>query len=70
MEKFELDLACWRPGETVNSEEQINTDDTMDPSTPNLEVERTVAAPTRVARIPATSMAGLMVPLLPLNMYA
>lgn len=39
VEKLELELARWRSGETVKAEEQINMDDLMDVSTPNLDVE-------------------------------
>ena len=45
MEKLALDLACWRADETVNSEQQINIDDIMEPSTGSLEVEATAAMP-------------------------
>ncbi|XP_018788511.1 PREDICTED: kinesin heavy chain [Bactrocera latifrons] len=58
IEKLELELARWRAGETVNAEEQVNVDDVMEASTPNLEVETpaTTAGP-----VPATPAAGLMV---------
>lgn len=58
IEKLELELARWRAGETVNAEEQVNVDDVMEASTPNLEVEipATTAGP-----VPATPAAGLMV---------
>ncbi|XP_037953601.1 kinesin heavy chain [Teleopsis dalmanni] len=57
VEKLELELARWRAGETVNAEEQINMDDLMEASTPNLEVETTKGA----GPVPATPAAGLMV---------
>ncbi|XP_001360474.3 kinesin heavy chain [Drosophila persimilis] len=39
VEKLEIELARWRAGETVKAEEQINMEDLMEASTPNLEVE-------------------------------
>lgn len=59
VEKLELELARWRAGETVNAEEQVNVDDLMEASTPNLEVETAVPAAT-TAPVPATPAAGLM----------
>ncbi|KAH8400923.1 hypothetical protein KR009_001830 [Drosophila setifemur] len=44
VEKLEIELARWRAGETVKAEEQINMDDLMEASTPNLEVEAAAAA--------------------------
>ncbi|XP_030370709.1 kinesin heavy chain [Scaptodrosophila lebanonensis] len=44
VEKLELELARWRAGETVKAEEQINMEDLMEASTPNLEVEAPQAA--------------------------
>lgn len=38
LEKLELELQRWRAGETVNLEEQINFNDVMEASTPNLDV--------------------------------
>lgn len=38
LEKLELELARWRGGETVNLDEQINLNDVMEASTPNLDV--------------------------------
>ncbi|XP_039953994.1 kinesin heavy chain [Bactrocera neohumeralis] len=58
IEKLELELARWRAGETVNAEEQVNVDDVMEASTPNLEVE---APATTAGPVPATPAAGLMV---------
>lgn len=58
VEKLELELARWRAGETVNAEEQINIEDIMEASTPNLEVETAVNGN---APVPATPAAGLMV---------
>ena len=55
-EKLELELACWRPGETVNFEEQIKFVNIMVPSTPYLSLQMTAAFATRVA-----VMTGLMV---------
>lgn len=49
VEKLEAELARWRAGETVNLEEQINLQDIMEASTPNVEVETQEIAP-----IPAT----------------
>lgn len=59
VEKLELELARWRAGETVNAEEQVNVDDLMEASTPNLEVEAPVPA-ANAAPMPATPAAGLM----------
>uniref|UniRef100_A0A1B0GBX6 Kinesin-like protein n=1 Tax=Glossina morsitans morsitans TaxID=37546 RepID=A0A1B0GBX6_GLOMM len=59
VEKLELELSRWRAGETVNADEQVNVDDLMEASTPNLEVETSVnAAP--AGPVPATPAAGLM----------
>ncbi|KAH8396591.1 hypothetical protein KR215_000910 [Drosophila sulfurigaster] len=44
VEKLELELARWRAGETVKAEEQINMEDLMEASTPNLEVEAAAQA--------------------------
>ncbi|KAH8269407.1 hypothetical protein KR018_002503 [Drosophila ironensis] len=54
VEKLELELARWRAGETVKAEEQINMDDLMEASTPNLDVE---AAAQRQAAEAAASAA-------------
>lgn len=60
VEKLELELARWRAGETVNAEEQVNVEDLMEASTPNLEIETIAAAPASGAPVPATPAAGLM----------
>jgi len=52
IEKMEGELARWRAGETVNSEEQFNLADPMEASTPNLEVAEVPAA--TLAPVPAT----------------
>lgn len=54
VEKLELELARWRAGETVNAEEQINMEDIMEASTPNLEVDIGETTP-----VPATPAANL-----------
>uniref|UniRef100_A0A1B0C5M8 Kinesin-like protein n=1 Tax=Glossina palpalis gambiensis TaxID=67801 RepID=A0A1B0C5M8_9MUSC len=59
VEKLELELSRWRAGETVNADEQVNVDDLMEASTPNLEVETTVNS-TPAGPVPATPAAGLM----------
>uniref|UniRef100_A0A1A9X3K6 Kinesin-like protein n=1 Tax=Glossina brevipalpis TaxID=37001 RepID=A0A1A9X3K6_9MUSC len=59
VEKLELELSRWRAGETVNADEQVNVDDLMEASTPNLEVETNVNAPP-AGPVPATPAAGLM----------
>lgn len=59
VEKLELELARWRAGETVNADEQINVEELMEASTPNLEVE-TVAPAATTGPMPATPAAGLM----------
>lgn len=38
LEKLDLELARWRAGETVQVDEQINLNDVMEASTPNLDV--------------------------------
>ncbi|XP_067632229.1 kinesin heavy chain [Eurosta solidaginis] len=58
LESLELELARWRAGETVNAEEQVNVDDVMEASTPNLEAETPAPA---AGPVPATPAAGLMV---------
>lgn len=58
VEKLEAELARWRAGETVNLEEQINTQDIMEASTPNLETVETELA---AAPIPATPSALTMI---------
>lgn len=58
VEKLEAELARWRAGETVNPDEQINTQDVMEASTPNLE---SVEAELATAPIPATPSALTMV---------
>lgn len=51
LEKLELELARWRAGETVTVDEQINIQDIMEASTPNLDVaEVEIQA---VAQVPA-----------------
>ncbi|XP_075165927.1 kinesin heavy chain [Haematobia irritans] len=59
VEKLELELARWRAGETVNADEQINVDELMEASTPNLDVDTTTTA-NSTAPMPATPAAGLM----------
>lgn len=54
VEKLEAELARWRAGETVNLEEQINLQEVMEASTPNLEVVE------EIKPIPATPSALLM----------
>lgn len=44
VEKLEQELERWRAGETVKAEEQINMEDLMEASTPNLEVEAAAQA--------------------------
>uniref|UniRef100_T1GBK2 Kinesin-like protein n=1 Tax=Megaselia scalaris TaxID=36166 RepID=T1GBK2_MEGSC len=56
VEKLEAELARWRAGETVQAEEQVNLQDVMEASTPNLEVEETVKAATPSANL--TAMVG------------
>lgn len=58
VEKLELELARWRAGETVNSEEQFNIEDLMEASTPNLEVEA-VNTTNGAGPMPATPAANL-----------
>uniref|UniRef100_A0A0K8TN52 Kinesin-like protein n=1 Tax=Tabanus bromius TaxID=304241 RepID=A0A0K8TN52_TABBR len=50
VEKLEAELARWRAGETVNLDEQINLQEIMEASTPNVEVETV----TEKAPVPAT----------------
>lgn len=54
VEKLEAELARWRSGETVNLDEQINLQEVMEASTPNLEVVE------EIKPIPATPNALLM----------
>lgn len=61
VEKLELELARWRAGEAVNPEEQINIEDIMEASTPNLEVDTNAAGAAARAPMAATPAAGLMV---------
>nr|AAQ97206.1 chimeric kinesin [synthetic construct] len=49
VEKLEIELARWRAGETVKAEEQINMEDLMEASTPNLEVEAAQTAAAEAA---------------------
>ncbi|XP_055919873.1 kinesin heavy chain [Eupeodes corollae] len=58
VEKLELELARWRAGETVNAEEQINMEDIMEASTPNLEVE--VGETTPVPATPAANLTAMI----------
>ncbi|XP_052839647.1 kinesin heavy chain [Drosophila gunungcola] len=51
VEKLEIELARWRAGETVKAEEQINMEDLMEASTPNLEVEAAQAAAAEAALV-------------------
>ncbi|CAD7090803.1 unnamed protein product [Hermetia illucens] len=59
VEKLEAELARWRAGETVTVDEQINLQEIMEASTPNVEIEIQETAPV-AAPIPATP-SGLMV---------
>lgn len=52
LEKLELELARWRAGETVNLEEQININDVMEASTPNLDVPE-IEIPAALQKPPA-----------------
>lgn len=51
LEKLELELARWRAGETVTVDEQINIQDIMEASTPNLDVAEVEVQV--VAQVPA-----------------
>ncbi|XP_055841419.1 kinesin heavy chain [Episyrphus balteatus] len=59
VEKLELELARWRAGETVNAEEQINMEDIMEASTPNLEVD-VVGDTTPVPATPAANLTAMI----------
>lgn len=59
VEKLEIELSRWRAGETVTADEQVNVDDLMEASTPNVDVTAAVNA-TIAGPIPATPAAGLM----------
>ncbi|XP_055681454.1 kinesin heavy chain [Lutzomyia longipalpis] len=58
VEKLEAELARWRAGETVSADEQINLQDPMEASTPNVEVTEP-EVPT--APVPATPSGLTMV---------
>lgn len=59
VEKLEAELARWRAGETVNLDEQINLQEIMEASTPNVEVETTeLAAPIPATPSGLTTMVG------------
>lgn len=55
LEKLEQELARWRDGETVTVDEQINIQDIMEQSTPNLE---TVEPAAKLPKPPTTIMEG------------
>ncbi|EDW91955.1 kinesin heavy chain [Drosophila yakuba] len=60
VEKLEIELARWRAGETVKAEEQINMEDLMEASTPNLEVEAAqTAAAEAAAAAQRTALANM-----------
>ncbi|XP_068144651.1 kinesin heavy chain [Drosophila tropicalis] len=61
VEKLEAELARWRAGETVKAEEQINMEDLMEASTPNLEVEaaQQAAASAAAAAAQRTALANM-----------
>lgn len=59
LEKLELELARWRAGETVTVDEQINLQDIMEASTPNLDVaEVEIQAAAQVPAKPIAVMEG------------
>lgn len=58
VEKLELELARWRAGESVNPEEQINMEDIMEASTPNLEGD--VGETTPVPATPAANLTAMI----------
>uniref|UniRef100_A0A1L8E594 Kinesin-like protein n=1 Tax=Nyssomyia neivai TaxID=330878 RepID=A0A1L8E594_9DIPT len=58
VEKLEAELARWRAGETVSADEQINLQDPMEASTPNVEV---IEAEVPAAPVPATPSGLTMV---------
>ncbi|KAH8285336.1 hypothetical protein KR054_007788 [Drosophila jambulina] len=59
VEKLELELARWRAGETVKAEEQINMEDLMEASTPNLDVEAAAAAAEAAKAAQRTALANM-----------
>lgn len=61
VEKLEAELARWRAGETVNLEEQLDLQDVMEASTPNVEVvlEKPIEVVVPVAPISADERATL-----------
>ncbi|XP_055709588.1 kinesin heavy chain [Phlebotomus papatasi] len=59
VEKLEAELARWRAGETVSSDEQVNLQDPMEASTPNVEVIEAENVPP--APVPATPSGLTMV---------
>ncbi|EDW72378.1 uncharacterized protein Dwil_GK20895 [Drosophila willistoni] len=59
VEKLEAELARWRAGETVKAEEQINMEDLMEASTPNLEVEAAQQAAATAAAAAAAQRTAL-----------
>lgn len=60
VEKLELELARWRAGETVNAEEQINMEDLMEASTPNLEVETPANGAGPMPATPAANLTAMV----------
>ncbi|KAH8252462.1 hypothetical protein KR032_000139 [Drosophila birchii] len=59
VEKLEIELARWRAGETVKAEEQINMEDLMEASTPNLDVEAAAAAAEAAKAAQRTALANM-----------
>lgn len=59
VEKLEAELARWRAGETVNEEEQLDLQDVMEASTPNVEV--LLEKPAADLPVPATPSGLAMV---------
>lgn len=60
VEALEAELARWRAGETVKTEEQVNLKDVMEVSTPNVEAIEVEAPPAPVPATPSglTAMTG------------